>query len=535
MTSLATGKHTFRLRKEVLAIMEFKDDLRQKGFKVRRYRNRRLKTYCEQMSKDNGTVLFDDNVARVLQEQGYFCEVAPRSIYSVEKLYGSLAAYAPGKAVKPKPGPALDHGIALAYACFARPKEAAPLQALPFTPETIDLVTSKKSASAGLTAYGCTKGESMARALERGLDTMLGKKAPEPCLAFKRTQFNGKTRLVWGYPYSMTAIEGLVAKPLIDLFKGRDSCMTFATTTLSIGSRLRASSRCNKYAYSLDYSQFDASVSAELIHIAFKILKSWYDQDQVEPVSGLTVREIFKMIEHYFIHTTIVMPDGNLYLGKDHGVPSGSYFTQMVDSVVNCIAAGCMSHAFKLHVDKHHLFILGDDCMFWSNSLVSLDQLAAYVDRNLGLHLHGSEKSEVTRFDEPVHFLGRTWTEGVPDLDLEGIIERMVYPESFRKYPSEPEARQRAVRILILSYAANYRSAWSVAQDCLLGKHTNARHIRNGELGAMGAAYWTPTGEIPELNENAVSGLIRFQMTHLNLYRKHSRWDWPSVAMQFLL
>jgi hypothetical protein len=61
------------------------------------YRRTYLKQYFERMSKDKTKVLYDDNVASVLKEQGYEIEESPRSIYRVSKLYEALNMYKPGK------------------------------------------------------------------------------------------------------------------------------------------------------------------------------------------------------------------------------------------------------------------------------------------------------------------------------------------------------------------------------------------------------------------------------------------------------
>lgn len=74
-------------------------------------------------------------------------------------------------------------------------------------------------------------------------------------------------------------------------------------------------------------------------------------------------REVFEIIEDYFIHTPIVMPDHHIYYGKKHGVPSGSYFTQIVDSIVNVIIAGTISAKFNMYINKSDIYVLGDDLL----------------------------------------------------------------------------------------------------------------------------------------------------------------------------
>lgn len=500
----------------------------QTEFIVRPYRSNRLKEYCKRMSKPNEKVVYDDNVADMLRQQGFSFDETPRSVYRPEKLYASLAGYAPKTIPAPKPSQDYDAGVALARACFARPKNTEVLHVLPMTPETIIRITSNPTGSPGLTNYGCTKQESQTRALERGLQTLSGEKQPEPCLAFARTQFSDKTRLIWGYPYSMTAVEGLVAYPLIQQFKGGSTPMAFAMSSMALGTKMVVSSYHKKWAYSLDMSQFDATISAALIHKAFSILRTWYDVDEVEPVSGVTVKKIFDLIEKYFIHTTIVMPDGNIYIGKDHGVPSGSYFTQMVDSIVNVIIGGAIANHFSLHVSKKDIFVLGDDLLFWSNRKVDLDHIADFANRTFHVKLHGKEKSAIYHYNEAVHYLGRDWSNGLPSLDQDAIIARMVYPERFRRYSKEYQKRRREVRMLILSYAATYRAGWQIASSLL---DPQMRNIHCGCANLDVNTYCEGTGQ-DDLDADMLSGLTRYRRKYLN---DRVRGDIPLTATQYWL
>lgn len=437
------------------------------SFIVQPYRRKYMSKYFSEMSKDNLKPLWDDNVASVLEEQGFSIIEAPRSVYRVEKLYQALAKYAPSKSPKiDMDDRDVQVGVSLAYACFAKPKGEPTLELCSFTPEYILKITSNKSGSAGLTAWGEHKVDSYMRAYDRALQQISGAKRPEPCVAFKRTQFNDKTRLVWGYPYAMTALEGLFARPLIEWLKQGHTPMAFGKSTGVLGSQLRVAGRHFEWAYSTDVSSFDSAVGQQLIKCAFNILSTWFDLDVVEPTSGHKYREIWNMIVDYFIHTPIVMPDGNVYKGKQHGVPSGSYFTQAIDSVVNTILVGAISAHFNLHVSKENVFVLGDDILFWSNRSVSLEHVTKYASAVFGMTFN-ADKSAKFRYDETIHYLGRNWDRGVPTLDDDEILKRMSQPETFRKYDKVEQKREREVRMLILSYVAVYRSAYHIYLRCM--------------------------------------------------------------------
>lgn len=497
-------------------------------FRVNKYRSKRLREYYSKYNQDQLEPLLDPHVKAVLIAQGLSCEEAPRSIYRVDKLFEALSHYAPGKIPKLDTDDNVSKGIALAYKCFSRPDYREKLSVLPFTPATIKLVTSNPSGSPGLTNYGCTKAESETRALERGIQTLIREKKPEPCLAFKRTQFNDKTRLVWGFPYSMTVIEGLVAWPLNQMFKGGCTPMAFAMPTGALGSKLRVASYHKEWAYSLDMSQFDATISSTLIHVAFKILRTWFNEDEVEPVTGVTVREIFRLVEKYFIYTPIVMPDGNIYYGKDHGVPSGSFFTQMIDSIVNVIVGGTISARFNLGVSRREIFVLGDDLLMWSSRKMDLDVISKYVNQKLSIKLHGSEKSKIYHYDEEIHYLGRDWNNGLPDLDEDEILKRMVYPESFRKYSKDPAEIERQVHMMLLSYAGTYRSAWRIAYNAI---DPSGRNIHRGCANTDVQTY-IYEGRRVELTPAFFSGLMRFMLREGLI---GNSLDIPNTAMQYWL
>lgn len=500
-------------------------NLNLEKFTIQPFRNKRLKPYFDYYSQDRDKVIFDDRVAKVLEAQGFSAVESPRSVYEVDQLFSSLAKYAPGRVKDPKLSPDTARGVQLARACFSRPSEGETLTILPFTAETVALVTSNPSGSPGLTAFGSTKAESMTRALERGIQTLSGEKAPEPCIGFSRTQFENKTRLVWGFPYSMTVIEGLLAYPLLEKFKGGNTPMAFAMTTMHLGTKLVTASYHSEWSYSIDMSAFDASISSYLINQAFDILQTWFNLDDVEPRSGLLVREVFEVVRRYFITAPIVMPDGNIYKGRRHGVPSGSFFTQMIDSIVNVIIAGTISSRFSMNVDKSEVFVLGDDLLMWSNRDVSLDVISRYATEVFGVQFNAA-KSKKMRYTEPVQYLGRVWTNGLPDLDVSEILKRMVYPERFRKYSADPDYAERQVRLLIMSFAAQYWTALSIAQR-VYGSTT--WYNKGGAMLDI-HTYRASGGRDLRVSEEHLSGLERYMRKYI---RKGAVRSMPHTALLY--
>lgn len=444
------------------------------GFKTHPWRDSRINPICSQQSQANVKPLVDYKVAKELKSAGFKWKKDPRSIFDPEKMYQALAKYAPMENHRLIRDQYVRSGIALAYKVFARPEIEQPLRPYSLSEEDAYLMTTNLKGSAGLTNPGSKKQDSISVGIASAKRILDRVKVPEPCIAFHRTQFNQKTRLIWGYPLSVNLLEGLFARPLIDRFKGAYSPMIFGLQDGAIGVRLNSSSNRAKWAYSLDMSSFDSSVSSELIDIAFDIIATWFNLDAIEPESGQSYGYILHRVREYFKKTPIVMPDQRLYVGKNHGVPSGSYFTQFVDSVVNCIFCGAVSGRFHLNVSSDDIYILGDDLLMWSDHRVDLDEISDYGYRILGIHVHGSEKSEVTHWNEPVHFLGRIWVHCLPTDNEDKVIARLVFPERFRKYPDDPSKAHKLARQMIVNMASTFEVGWQIALKCY-GDHLEPR------------------------------------------------------------
>lgn len=492
-----------------------------KSFSKTPYRFHGAKSPNSHLMGDRLKVLVDYNVDRVLKETGFSeYDYKPRSVYTKELLFESLEKYAPGRIRDvDMNNQHIKSGLGLAWRCFARPKDIEPLSALPLTEESVKILTSNLKASAGLTAPNMKKVDAMLIALSNAGKILDGTKKPEPCLALTRTQAGGKTRLVWGYPYAMTVIEGLFAKPLITQLKNSFTPLAFAKSTGRLGTEIRVMTRKYKFIYSMDISSYDSSISKNLIKFAFSVISTWFDGDQ-EVHEGCSVKDALNLISQYFIHTPIVMPDGMMYKGKRHGVPSGSYFTQLVDSIVNVVIAGALGSVQNLHLGKDAIQVLGDDLLLGSNKDVKLETLSKAGTKLFGIKFN-SQKSMKTSGDL-VHFLGRDWLKGVPDLPVNEVLAKAVYPENFRKYSKSKSERIRQVMLLLYSYSTTYKSVFSLMNKVYL---SNSRHcmMRKLDLNLRFRSKSDQEGEAEH-----TSGLMRFLQRYMG--KGFGKKDMPFIA-----
>lgn len=391
------------------------------------------------MAHDSVDPLYDDVVIAILKQQGIPISYVPRNLYQTSSLYDALERYDPECAnFVDFQDPDVRAGRNFAFRCFAKQPGQAFLKPvrLDGPPSLVyQLLNVNGKASAGLTAYGQSKAEAFSTAMRKVPEVLRGK-APDPCLAGCRTQAGKFGRLVWMYPYVMTLIEGSLARPLIDHFlRSQSTTMAFGLRSAKMGVGLRGAASHNDHYVSIDASKFDTTIAAGVIRSAFSCFRTWFDPND-EVGYGATVSDVFDLIEDYFIHTPIVMPsvDGaKLYTGKRHGVPSGSYYTQLVDSFANTAMVGALDHAFHLGIQRHEVWVLGDDMLFFTRKAPQLSTYAAFLKDKFGMNVNVS-KSMAGPASGELHFLGRVWLNGLPFRSFEDVVSRAVAPESYRKY-----------------------------------------------------------------------------------------------------
>jgi len=309
-----------------------------------------------------------------------------------------------------------------------------------------------------------TKSEALANPAVRNLIhkrwDMIGRGAPiqlSPCEAFHRTVASENTkhkiRLTWGYPLEVTAEEARFFLPLFDRMKkeadSKDFYYGIGLETAKGGHehlRRAASPPGGVHIFNSDISQFDQHVTDWIIRDTFSGLSSFFDFTRVRDSEGRVwnvnprqTQRRWNALVSYFVKTKIRLPNGGT-VQKFQGVPSGSMFTNLVDTIVNCVQmrTTCRRHGLIIWKDYYY----GDDStiFFLPPCLLNIPSFAESLRTDFGAIL-SVIKSEYTVDINGIHWLGYYARENQPTRDLRFLVASSIFPEREVESPLDACAR----------------------------------------------------------------------------------------------
>lgn len=272
---------------------------------------------------------------------------------------------------------------------------------------------------------------------------------PTPSMAFARTQLapvtEPKVRHVFGAPFHQILLEGCLAAPIIERLSSHQS-------PIFIGRNIfKDAPPCailhlqdpKPLCYCLDFSKFDTSVSHYLIDRFFSFLSR-----VLTPTPSSA--NLINWCRYSLTHTAVLLPTGDLYR-MHSGLPSGSYFTQLIGSYINLTLQHFAQLTFLGHTCP--TYVLGDDSLFFTTTddpipLDSLSTLFATVGFNLNL-----DKSIITSDLRSIHFLGHNFRGSRLSRDDWTLLQLAYYVERPVFTPDES-----LTRILSLLTDSGYSS-----------------------------------------------------------------------------
>lgn len=299
-----------------------------------------------------------------------------------------------------------------------------------------------------------------------------------------------KTRLVWMYPAAVTVAEGVYAQPLIEaMYKQKAKYFLTGVESRSRITRYLAllNEEKGQYGVGLDFSSFDCFPVVDLIYDAFKILKqnvnfgSYWDPDNDIVTAGThDLRDwerVAKRAEHgydnlveYFVHTPIILPNG-LVVRKHHGVPSGSHFTNLIDSIVNRL----LQKTFGIYTERsiRNLATNGDDSAFIVSETYATNILedAAHFYKRWSMTCK-PEKCVKAGTPAEMHISGTKWLCSLPTRTTMEWFQMALYPSTFVKDANMAFQRLLGIGIAGAFYDATYCQFFTYFQtgyDCQHG------------------------------------------------------------------
>jgi len=248
-----------------------------------------------------------------------------------------------------------------------------------------------------------------------------------PDVAFTRTQLTElpktKVRNVFGEAFHYVILEGLFAQPLIERFMTLQSFYFIGEDPIyGVPNLLNQITPDREQFIVFDWSGFDSSVHVFEIELAFDLLR-----EMIIFPDHLTSL-IYEYVVRLFISRKLASPDGTIYL-RTGGIPSGSYFTHLVGSIIN---HNRIQYLFKrIGVPISSIRTHGDDSLVIPERTIE-DLIGIILEaEQLGWFI--SDKSIVTIYKHEVEFLGRSTKFGTSYRDSLKALRLLAYPE----YPVE--------------------------------------------------------------------------------------------------
>lgn len=281
------------------------------------------------------------------------------------------------------------------------------------------------------------------------------KRLPD-CLSYARAQISSrdknKVRATWGYPTGVFIEEARFVYPYLDFLKKRRDDYPLAygieMGNGGMGYIDDMFTRCGSGARAamIDWRKFDKMVPAWLVRDAFSILFEAFRMDLVEdsegkywPVNPIISQNRWKKMVDYFINTPIRLPNGERYM-KAAGVPSGSAFTNIVDSIINAIVTRYVFYQVTGTFPEYDMF-MGDDSVLITKRPLNIEKFATISAEKFGFIMN-VDKSYLTSERCNIQFLGYYNDYGYPIRNQDFLLASFMLPE----HVNEPDPLLTAAR-----------------------------------------------------------------------------------------
>lgn len=250
-----------------------------------------------------------------------------------------------------------------------------------------------------------------------------------PALALFRN-YNQKTRLVWMFPIATNMYEGAFVQPLQSaIIRSNDPFYSPWVGFEKVRELVTKTYDDGKFIYASDFSKTDE-------HFRWATTKSIVPVLRSQFVSSATNDLYHSLVRMHFIPLVISLDQ---MLTGEHGVSSGSTWTNFVETIFDHCFSWYVNQKFADGCNVYGLYAIGDDMAWWSDKFEdAFPEALAELGREVGQEVNAEK---VTSDPDSVKTLQRLFQRGYrrPDGMLRGVystiraLKSSVYPERFHK------------------------------------------------------------------------------------------------------
>nr|WAK75604.1 MAG: RNA-dependent RNA polymerase [Partitiviridae sp.] len=263
-----------------------------------------------------------------------------------------------------------------------------------------------------------------------------------------------KARGVWAYPAEVKVMEMRYVIPLLNRFStlfGKIPYPVGRNMTKALPFFIDHILQGKKFGLVTDISKLDTCVGPDYIDWAFDFLRGMFDFG-ITQSSETRSSNVFDFLQFYFKRTPILLPSGQL-VKKIGGVPSGSGFTQIVDTLVCLLISvyGLLRSGVPRSDILGKVFAVGDDMACSVDASFDIEEFAFYLSQ-LGFEINTSKVMFSDKGME-LKFLGYSKMGGGIFRPIEELLQTAMFPEKY--VGNVDRSRQRILGQTIASGLCN--------------------------------------------------------------------------------
>lgn len=220
-----------------------------------------------------------------------------------------------------------------------------------------------------------------------------------------------KNRFIYCVPIEITVIEMVFGLDIIFDFQSNSSTPIKLGSTQSELHKYIMKSKRGKNSAAGDYSKFDSTLPKHMLYTSLHLIKSMLELDPY-------LSRLFDIMATYIVESNIFHPATG-FTRRNRGLISGSFFTNLVDSICNwyIVEYSSFNNTGVSTPESLSYSVSGDDSVFFYDKL-DFSGITDVAQTVFGMKLNFPDEFRFSQSDCRAHFLGSVFGRAGPVRDI---------------------------------------------------------------------------------------------------------------------